>query len=84
MANVIHLRCHYCGEPLADRDQAYCPPCNLYLAYRAMPFLLGMLLLGHPAAGVEDRCPQAPPASGSDPCPCEDEAALDVAAMNWE
>jgi hypothetical protein len=25
---------------------AYCPPCNLYLAYRAMPLLLGLLLTG--------------------------------------
>ena len=46
MARVIHLRCRHCGGPLQNRTMAYCPPCNLYLAYRAMPFLLGMLLSG--------------------------------------
>ncbi|GEM_PF-2293745 len=45
MANVIHLRCKHCGELLQDRGSEYCPPCNLYLAYRAMPLILGMLLL---------------------------------------
>jgi hypothetical protein len=81
MANVIHLHCHRCGEPLANRDGAYCPPCNLYLAYKAMPFLLGMLLLGHPATGLVDRNPHT---SGRDTSAGEDEAALDLAAMNWE
>jgi len=46
MAQIIHLRCRHCGEPLASRDSAYCPPCNLYLCYRAMPLLLGMLMTG--------------------------------------
>jgi len=48
MANVIYMRCRHCGELLHDREREYCPSCNLYLAYRAMPLILGMLLL--PAA----------------------------------
>lgn len=46
MAQVIQLRCRYCGGPLQNREMSYCPPCNLYLAYRAMPFVLGLLLTG--------------------------------------
>ena len=46
MAHVIQLRCRHCGEPLQNRETSYCPPCNLYLAYRAMPLLLGLLLTG--------------------------------------
>lgn len=45
MDNVVHLRCCRCGEPLKGGSSSYCAPCNLYLAYRAMPFLLGMLLM---------------------------------------
>jgi len=84
MANVIHLRCHHCGEPLQNRDDPYCPDCNLYLAYRAMPFLLGMLLLGHPGASLADRYQHAQPAAGNDTYACDDEVVLDVAALNWE
>ena len=54
MAHVIHLRCRHCGEPLQNRTMVYCPPCNLYLAYRAMPLVLGLLLTGslpNPRAG---------------------------------
>lgn len=46
MAQIIHLRCRHCGDPLASRDSRYCPPCNLYLCYRALPILLGMLMTG--------------------------------------
>ena len=46
MAQIIQLRCLRCGELLQNRDAFYCPSCNLYLAYRAMPLLLGMLLTG--------------------------------------
>ena len=73
MAAVIHLRCRHCGELLQDREQEYCPPCNLYLAYRAMPLLLGMLLLGRPAAAGADGSADR-----------EDEGQLDLAAINWE
>jgi hypothetical protein len=44
MAKLVHIRCHHCGELLTNRASPYCPPCNLYLCYRAMPILLGMLL----------------------------------------
>lgn len=77
MANVIHLRCHHCGEPLQDRNYEYCPDCNLYLAYRAMPFLLGMLLLGPPGVSLADRFQL-------DQFATADEGVLDVAALNWE
>jgi len=46
MAQPIYIRCQHCGEQLADRSIPYCPPCNLYLLYRAMPILLGMLMTG--------------------------------------
>ena len=84
MANVIHLRCHRCGEPLENRDEAYCPPCNLYLAYRAMPFLLGMMLTGHLATDLAVRHPQGLPAIDSDPVVEEEEIPLDVTALVWE
>lgn len=76
MANVIHLRCHHCGEPLQNRNYEYCPDCNLYLAYRAMPFLLGMILTGHLATDIAGRYPQGLPGIESDPLDYEDEAAL--------
>jgi len=47
MAQVFHLRCRHCGVQLTNRSLPYCPPCNLYLCYRAMPILLGMLMTGH-------------------------------------
>ncbi|AMV72833.1 hypothetical protein JCM30471_34700 [Desulfuromonas carbonis] len=47
MAQILHLHCRYCGERLKNRSQPYCPACNLYLCYRAMPILLGMVLTGH-------------------------------------
>lgn len=46
MAQVIYTHCRYCGEQLTQRHAPYCTPCNIYLAYRAMPILLGMLLTG--------------------------------------
>lgn len=47
MAVVIYTHCRHCGEQLVSRTTPYCPPCNLYLAYRALPILLGMLITGH-------------------------------------
>ncbi len=44
MAQVFHLRCRHCGETMKKSSSAYCPPCNLYLCYRAMPMILGMLM----------------------------------------
>ncbi len=46
MAEVYHLRCLHCGEPMKKNPWPYCAPCNLDLCYRAMPLLLGMLLTG--------------------------------------
>ncbi|HAD04265.1 MAG: hypothetical protein A2091_07080 [Desulfuromonadales bacterium GWD2_61_12] len=46
MAAIRYLHCRHCGESLDNHDQPYCPPCNLYLAYRAMPLILGLLLTG--------------------------------------
>jgi len=76
MAKVIHLRCHHCGEPLRSRDAEYCPDCNLYLAYRAMPFLLGMILTGHLATDLARRYPNGLPAITNETFAYEDEAAL--------
>ena len=36
MAHVHYLHCRRCQERLQQHDHPYCPPCNLYLAYRAM------------------------------------------------
>ena len=46
MSKISYLRCRKCQEPLKNHEQAYCKPCNLYLMYRAMPILLGMLMTG--------------------------------------
>jgi hypothetical protein len=74
MANVIHLRCHYCGESLQNRDAAYCPDCNLYLAYRAMPFLLGLILTGQLVPDLANRYPRGLPAIAGDTIAYDDEA----------
>lgn len=76
MANVVHLRCHHCGDPLQNRDEPYCPECNLYLAYRAMPFLLGMILTGHLATDLGKRSSPDLPEEGDDMLPYEEETAL--------
>ncbi len=49
MAEIIHLRCRHCGEPMKNNPWPYCTACNLELCYRAMPLLLGMLMTGHRA-----------------------------------
>jgi hypothetical protein len=54
MAQILHLSCRYCGERLKNPGEAYCPACNLYLCYRAMPLLLGMVLTGHLAPDLAD------------------------------
>lgn len=46
MGAIHYLHCRHCGEPLDDHEQEYCPPCNLYLCYRSMPLILGLLLTG--------------------------------------
>jgi hypothetical protein len=46
MAAIRFLHCRHCGDPLDEHDKPYCPPCNLYLCYRAMPLILGLLLTG--------------------------------------
>ena len=79
MAQVIRLRCHHCGEPLRDRNSDYCPPCNLALAYRAMPFLLGMLLTGRLTAGTQPG-PTEPPNRNQ----AEELSYEDGTALNWE
>jgi len=48
MHDVLYLRCRNCGERLTHRHTPWCSDCNLYLAYRAMPLLLGALLLPRP------------------------------------
>ena len=74
MAKVVHIRCNHCGEPLTNREWPYCPPCNLYLCYRAMPILLGMLFplnqtLQGPGTFQEARS-DLPPKFGYDDDPC--------------
>lgn len=54
MAQILHLHCRQCGERLKNRSQPYCTACNLYLCYRALPILLGMLLTGHLAPGLDN------------------------------
>ena len=76
MANVFHLRCRHCGKLLQDREQEYCPECNIYLAYRAMPFLLGLMLTGHLATDLAERYPDGLPPVESDALSYDDEAAL--------
>jgi len=46
MAQVVHLYCRHCGEPMKNNPWPYCAPCNLELCYRAMPILLGMMVIG--------------------------------------
>lgn len=79
MAEIVYLRCHHCGEPLQDREAAYCPPCNRYLAYRAMPFLLGMILTGHLATDLAERYPDGLP-----PMDLDTSSDVDEAALIWE
>ncbi len=45
MAEIFHIRCRHCNAPFRNGNSAYCQPCNTYLMYRAMPLLLGMLLI---------------------------------------
>lgn len=52
MSRLYHLHCNYCGDPLTNHEESYCPACNLYLCYRAMPFLLGMILTGRLATDL--------------------------------
>ena len=66
MAQVYHLRCRHCGETMKQSVEPYCPPCNLYLCYRAMPILLGMLLTGQPllARAPGPKAPAREPKTG--------------------
>lgn len=47
MADISHLRCRHCGEPMQNNPWPYCGPCNFELCYKAMPILLGMLMTSH-------------------------------------
>lgn len=79
MANLLHMRCRHCGELLQNREEEYCPDCNLYLAYRAMPFLLGLMLTGHLATDLPGRYPNGlPPIENDEP------AYTDEAVLIWE
>ena len=79
MASVHHLRCRHCGELMQNREAEYCPECNMYLAYRAMPLLLGLILTGHLAIDLPERYPHGlPPVDG------EAFACIDEAALIWE
>lgn len=76
MSSVLYLRCQKCNEILRHNEQAYCADCNIYLMYRAMPILLGMLLLGGFAPGLVRR--QVPLFDhGQTGYECSD-------AINWE
>lgn len=46
MAEVLHLHCRHCGVALNKSSQPYCQTCNIELCYRAMPFLMGMMMTG--------------------------------------
>jgi len=60
VAQILHLYCRRCGERLQHPKQVYCQPCNIRLCYRAMPFLLGMILTGHLATDLaEEATPSA-------------------------
>lgn len=45
MAEIYHLKCRHCGEPFRNGESPYCKPCNTHLMYRALPILLGMLII---------------------------------------
>lgn len=79
MAKIIYLRCRHCGEELRDRGHEYCPPCNLSMAYRAMPLILGLLLLPRLAAA-----PAHVPRQPASPWPGEPRSYDDDSALNWE
>lgn len=44
MADLRYLTCRRCGDYLPQHDFPFCPPCNLYLAYRAFPHIAALLL----------------------------------------
>ena len=72
MADILHLRCHHCGEELYNRAWPYCPQCNFQLCYRSLPILLGMLFgltLPAPARAMAVRS-DFQPISGYDEEPC--------------
>jgi len=50
MENVVHLRCRHCGTPLKNSPWPYCKPCNIALCYKAMPILLGMMVINKQGA----------------------------------
>lgn len=66
MAQVYHLHCRHCGETLEKSVEPYCPRCNIYLFYRAMPILLGMLLTAQPlpVRPAAARAPRRDPKTG--------------------
>ncbi|PLX85585.1 MAG: hypothetical protein C0617_03555 [Desulfuromonas sp.] len=74
MTNLIHLRCRNCHQPLKNRSRPWCPPCDRYLCYRALPILLGMLMTGGPPLALPE---QALPRDGCRGYDCDD-------AVTWE
>jgi hypothetical protein len=78
VAEIIQITCRRCGERLQHPQQVYCQPCNLVLAYRAMPILLGMVFTGHLANDLAQLFPSEAAAEEA-PSGYDDEAVL-----NWE
>ncbi len=76
MAQITRLYCRHCGERLSKGQETYCSPCNLYLAYRAMPILLGMVLTGRLATDLADLFP--------DPALATPRGYDDPDALVWE
>jgi hypothetical protein len=76
MAQVIHMFCRHCGERLSKDQETYCSSCNLYLCYRAMPILLGMVLTGRLATDLAGLYP--------DPALVRPRGYDDPEALVWE
>jgi len=57
MHDILYLWCRTCGERLTHRHTPWCSDCHLNLAYRAMPLLLGALLMQRPL--IPQRVPAA-------------------------
>jgi hypothetical protein len=62
MVQICQICCRHCGVQLTNRSVPDCPPCNLYLCYRAMPILLGMRMTGHLPLNLQPCRAQSPSA----------------------
>ena len=76
MAQILHMKCRRCGEKLKNSQESYCPPCNIYLCYRAMPILFGMIFTGHLAPDLSSFPMSAEPPEDALPSGYEDENML--------